>query len=94
MEYEETKDIPKHIKNKDYKKEEEVGDIGKMTFLFSLWVLSDEGVLSGILVKYFKKMRPSALKNKRHSFVINSFRFSTVQIPLISHYKALNIVHS
>jgi len=47
-----TKDIPKHIKNKDYKKvAEQVGDIGKMTFLFSLWVLRGGGMLSGVLVQ-------------------------------------------
>ena len=37
QEYEETKDIPKHIKNKEYKKAaEQVGEIGKMTFLSTL----------------------------------------------------------
>ena len=63
QEYEETKDIPKHIKNREYKKAaEQVGDIGKMTFLSSLWILPGGGVLSGILLKYFKKIRPSAFR--------------------------------
>ncbi len=63
QEYEETKDIPKHIKNKDYKKAaEQVGDIGKMTFLSTLWVLPGGGILSGLLLKYFKKIRPSAFR--------------------------------
>ena len=66
QEYGETKDIPKHIKNKEYKKAaEQVGDIGKMTFLSTLWVLPGGGVLSGVLVKYFKKMRPSAFREDR-----------------------------
>ena len=40
QEYKETKDIPKHIKNKEYKKAtEQIGDIGKMTFLSTLWIL-------------------------------------------------------
>ncbi len=66
QEYEETKDIPKHIKNREYKKAaEQVGDIGKMTFLSTLWVLPGGGVLSGVLVKYFKKMRPSAFREDR-----------------------------
>ncbi len=68
QEYKETKDIPKHIKNKEYKKAaEQVGDIGKMTFLSTLWVLPGGGVLSGVLVKYFKKMRPSAFKEDRNN---------------------------
>ena len=63
QEYKETKDIPKHIKNKEYKKAtEQIGDIGKMTFLSTLWVLPGGGVLSGVLVKYFKKIRPSAFR--------------------------------
>ena len=63
QEYNETKDIPKHIKNKEYKKAaEQLGDITKMTFLSTLWVLPGGGVLSGVLVKYFKKMRPSAFR--------------------------------
>ena len=68
QEYEETKDIPKHIKNREYKKAaEQVGDIGKMTFLSTLWVLPGGGVLSGVLVKYFKKMRPSAFREDRNN---------------------------
>ena len=68
QEYKETKDIPKHIKNKEYKKAaEQVGDIGKMTFLSTLWVLPGGGVLSGVLVKYFKKMRPSAFREDRNN---------------------------
>jgi len=66
QEYKETKDIPKHIKNKEYKKAtEQIGDIGKMTFLSTLWILPGGGVLSGILIKYFKKMRPSAFREDR-----------------------------
>ena len=61
QEYQETKDIPKHIKSKEYKKAaEQVGDIGKMTFLSVLWILPGGGILSGILVKFFSKIRPSA----------------------------------
>ncbi len=63
QEYEETKDIPMHIKNKDYKKAtEQIGDLGKMTFLSTLWVLPGGGVLSGVLIKYFKQIRPSAFR--------------------------------
>jgi len=46
QEYEETKNIPKDIKNKEYKKvAEQVGDIGKITFLSALWVLPGNGLV-------------------------------------------------
>jgi len=57
QEYKEIKDIPQHVKNKEYKKAaEQVGDIEKMTFLSALWILSGRGVFSGVIVKFFKKM--------------------------------------
>ena len=65
QELQETKDIPKHIKNKEFDKAtEQIGDIGKMTFLSTLWILPGGAVMSGFLVKYFKKMRPSAFREK------------------------------
>ena len=65
QEYNETKDIPKHIKNKEYQKAvEQVGDLGKMTFLSALWILPGGGVVSGVIVKYFKKIRPSAFREE------------------------------
>lgn len=35
-----------------------------MAFLSALWILSGGGVLSGILVKFSKKLRPSAFCNE------------------------------
>jgi len=65
QEYQETKDIPKHIKNKEYKKAaEQVGDISKMTLLSALWVLPGGGVVSTALVKFFKNIRPSAFREE------------------------------
>ena len=65
QEYQETKDIPKHIKNREYKKAaEQVGDITKMTFLSALWVLPGGGVVSATLIKVFKNIRPSAFREK------------------------------
>ena len=65
QEYKETIDIPKHIRNKEYKKvAEQVGDIGKMTVISVLWILPGGGVLSGVIVKFFKKMRPSAFREE------------------------------
>ena len=66
QEYQETKDIPKHIKNKEYKKAaEQLGDISKMTFLSALWFLPGGSVLSAALVKLFKNIRPSAFKDEK-----------------------------
>ncbi len=66
QEYQETKDIPKHIKNKEYKKAaEQLGDISKMTFLSALWLLPGGSVLSAALVKLFKNIRPSAFKDEK-----------------------------
>ena len=65
QEYKETKEIPKHIKNKEYKKAaQQVGDLGRMTFLSILWVLPGGGILSATLVKFSKKFRPSAFRKE------------------------------
>ena len=65
QELQETKDIPKHIKNKEFDKAtEQIGDIGKMTFLSTLWILPGGAVLSALVVKYFTKIRPSAFREK------------------------------
>ena len=59
----ETKQIPYHIKNKEYKKAlEQVADIGRMTFLSILWILPGGGVISTMVVKFSKKIRPSAFR--------------------------------
>ena len=63
QEYKETKEIPKNIRDKEYKKAaQQVGDITKMTFLLVLWILPGGGVLSATIVKVFKKMQPSAFR--------------------------------
>ena len=65
QEYKETKEIPKNIKNKEYKKAaQQVGDLGRMTFLSILWVLPGGGILSATLVKFSKKFRPSAFRKE------------------------------
>ncbi len=66
QEYQETKDIPKHLKNKEYKKAtDQIGDIGKMTFLSALWILPGGGVFSSILVKFSKRVRPSSFQDEK-----------------------------
>ena len=65
QEFKETTDIPKHIKNGEYKKvSEQIGDIGKMTFISVLWILPGGGVLSGFLMKFSKKIRPSSFREE------------------------------
>ena len=67
QELQETKEIPKHIQSKHYKKAaEQIGDIGKMTFLSFLWILPGGGILSATLVKFSEKFRPSAFKDKKN----------------------------
>jgi hypothetical protein len=66
QEYKETKEIPIHIKNKEYKKAfHQIGDIGKMTFLSVLWILPGGGIVSATLLKISHKFRPSAFQKKR-----------------------------
>jgi len=65
QEYQETKQIPKQLMNKEYKAAaQQVGDIGKMVFVASLWVLPAGGVASACLLKASDKFRPSAFQNK------------------------------
>ena len=65
QELQETKDIPKHIKNREFDKAtEQIGDIGKMTFLSALWILPGGAAASAFVLKCFKRMRPSAFREK------------------------------
>ncbi len=64
QEYQETKDIPKHLKNGDYKiAREQVVDIGKMIFIASIWVLPAGAIVSGALIKFSNKIRPSSFQD-------------------------------
>ena len=65
QEYQETKDIPKNIKNKNYKEvKQQVADLGKMAFIVSVWILPAGAILSGFIMKLSKRMRPSSFQNK------------------------------
>jgi len=65
QEYHETKQIPKQLMNKEYKAAaQQVGDIGKMVFVVSLWVLPAGGVASACLLKTSDKFRPSAFREE------------------------------
>jgi hypothetical protein len=64
QEYHETKQIPRHIKERNFKEALlQIGDLGKMSFLAVLWILPAGGILSGFIVKYSKKIRPSAFQD-------------------------------
>jgi hypothetical protein len=66
QEYQETKDIPKHIKEGNYKEaKQQVLDIGKMIIIAFVWVLPAGAVLSGFIIKVSNKMRPTAFQKKK-----------------------------
>ena len=65
QEYLETKQIPKQLKERQYKEAtEQIGDIGKMVFLTMLWILPAGGVVSAFLLKISHKLRPSSFQTK------------------------------
>ena len=65
QEYQETKDIPKHIKNGNYKEvKQQFADIGKMAFIVTIWILPAGAIISGFIMKLSNKMRPTAFQKK------------------------------
>jgi len=65
QEYQETKDIPKHIKNGNYKEvRQQIFDLGKMAFIVTIWILPAGAIVSGFLMKIFKKLRPTSFQEK------------------------------
>lgn len=68
QEYQETKDIPMHIKNGNYKEAgQQVTDIGKMVFIVSIWILPAGAIISGFIMKFSNKMRPTAFQDTKAS---------------------------
>ena len=66
QEYQETKDIPKHIKSGNFKEVgQQVADLGKMLIIAFVWVLPAGAVISGFIMKYSHKMRPTSFQKKR-----------------------------
>jgi len=56
----ETIDIPKHIKNREYKKAgAQVVDIFKMAGLTVVWLSPGSAVITAMIVKFSYKARPS-----------------------------------
>ncbi|QSZ42169.1 hypothetical protein GJV85_08605 [Sulfurimonas aquatica] len=65
QEFHETKQIPKQLKNREYREAaEQMGDIGKMIFIACLWILPAGGVASAFLLKISHKFRPSSFQKK------------------------------
>ncbi|NPA59106.1 MAG: hypothetical protein GXO30_01360 [Epsilonproteobacteria bacterium] len=65
QEYQETKDIPKHIKNGNYKEaRQQIADIGKMAFIISVWILPAGAIISGFIMKLSNKIKPTAFQTK------------------------------
>ena len=63
QEYHETKQIPYHIKKRNFKEAgQQIGDIGKMLIIAFIWVLPAGAILSGFIIKFSKKMRPSSFQ--------------------------------
>ncbi len=61
VEFKETVEIPKLIRNKEYKKaSSQVGDIFKMAGLTIVWVVPGGAVITAIILKFSHKARPSA----------------------------------
>jgi len=61
VELKETIEIPKLLKNREYKKAgAQVLDIGKMAGLTVVWVVPGGAVLTAVILKFSHKARPSA----------------------------------
>jgi len=71
VEWKETKEIPKLLKNKEFKKAaDQVTDIVKMVGLGVVWIVPGGAVITTVILKFSHKIRPSAFQtesNKRDS---------------------------
>ena len=64
VEWRETVEIPKLLKEKEFKKAaEQVFDICKMAGLTVVWVIPGGAVLTAIILKFTHKARPTAFRN-------------------------------
>ena len=61
IELKETIEIPKLLKNKEYKKAgDQVLDICKMAGITVVWIVPGGAVLTAVILKFSRKVRPSA----------------------------------
>ena len=71
VEWKETIEIPKLLREKEFKKAgEQVLDICKMGTLTVIWVIPGGAVLTAIILKFSHKARPSVfkIKDKKEDF--------------------------
>jgi hypothetical protein len=65
MEWRETRAIPGQLIRGEFRKAgEQVADLGRMGVLAALWILPGGAVLSGVVVKFFRRIRPSAFREE------------------------------
>jgi len=63
VEWRETRAIPGQLIRGEFRRAgEQVADLGRMGFLAVLWVLPGGAVISGVAVKLFRRIRPSAFR--------------------------------
>ena len=66
VEWKETVEIPKLLKDKEFKKAgEQVLDICKMGTLTAIWVIPGGAVLTAMILKFSHQARPSAFHTKK-----------------------------
>jgi len=67
VELKETIEIPKLLKNREYKKAgAQVLDVGKMAGLTVVWIVPGGAVLTAIILKFSHKARPSAFHPEKN----------------------------
>ncbi len=67
VEFKETIEIPKLLKNREFKKAgAQVTDLFKMAGLAVIWVIPGGAVLTAMIVKFSHKARPSAFHAKEN----------------------------
>jgi len=77
VEWKETVEIPKLLKNKEYKKAgHQVLDIFKMTGLGIVWVVPGGAVLTAVIIKFSHKARPSAFREIKKNSDTKIYRTS------------------
>jgi len=61
------KSYSKHIKNGNYKEaKQQVADLGKMAVIGFVWILPAGAVISGFIMKFSDKMRPTAFQKEEN----------------------------
>lgn len=90
QELKETKDIPRHLKEKNFKAvAQQLADIIKMMLLALIWLLPAGIAVSGFIVKYSNKMRPTAFRKKE-----NKMRIAIIGLGGVGGYISASLAKS